>query len=307
MTPKLFLRMLLKKTKLRELRLHSTHYSSLLRYTAQKNVSPISLALSIMKKDAYFSHASAMWIHGLGKDDRNVFVNKEQSQKHTGSAPPALSQDAIHSAFRSKQRRSKLFYKHEESPITVLSGKHTGRMGVVSATAPSGHKVDVTSIERTLIDITVRPSYAGDVLVWGAGFGLAVRKKWPKVQDDFAQWAVRQRGNLALGNLHISSVDDSLVVAHLVAQHGVGPSKTPRVRYGAIESSLSKLAEFAAAKSAAVHMPRIGTGQAGGSWEIVGEIIEDTLCKKKVEVTVYDLPSAGKQVVEVRYFSCQNK
>jgi O-acetyl-ADP-ribose deacetylase (regulator of RNase III) len=135
-------------------------------------------------------------------------------------------------------------------------------------------------------------------LVWGAGFGRVVRKKWPKVQDEFAKWAVGQRGNLALGNLHISPVDESLVVAHLVAQHGVGPSKTPRIRYGAIESSLKKLADFAVAKSASVHMPRIGTGQAGGSWEIVGEIIEDTLCRKKVEVTVYDLPSAsGKSPV----------
>jgi hypothetical protein len=78
-TPKVFLRMLLKKTKLRELRLHSPHYSSLLRYTAQNNVSPISLALSIMKKDAYFSHASAMWIHGLGKDDRNVSVRQHMT------------------------------------------------------------------------------------------------------------------------------------------------------------------------------------------------------------------------------------
>ena len=171
MTPKAFLRMLLKKTKLRELRLHSPHYSSLLRYTAQGNVSPISVALSIMKNDAYFSHASAMWIHGLGKDHRNVFVNKEQSQKDTSSTP--LSQEAIHRAFRNKQRRSKLFYKYEENTITVLSGKHTGRNGVVSATAPSGHKVDVTSIERTLIDITVRPGYAGDVHAVFEAFRLA--------------------------------------------------------------------------------------------------------------------------------------
>jgi hypothetical protein len=171
MTPKAFLRMLLKKTKLRELRLHSPHYSSLLRYTAQGNVSPISVALSIMKNDAYFSHASAMWIHGLGKDHRNVFVNKEQSQKDTSSTP--LSQEAIHRAFRNKQRRSKLFYKYEENTITVLSGKHTGRNGVVSATAPSGHKVDVTSIERTLIDITVRPGYAGDVHAVLEAFRLA--------------------------------------------------------------------------------------------------------------------------------------
>jgi len=161
MTLKAFVRMLFKKTQIRELRLHSPHYSSLLRYTVQSNVSPISVALSVMKKDAFFSHASAMWIHGLGKDHRNIFVNKEQSEKDSNSA--SLSQEAIHRAFRNKQRRSKLFYKYEENTITVLSGKHTGRSGVGSATAPSGHKVDVTSLERTLIDITVRPGYAGDV------------------------------------------------------------------------------------------------------------------------------------------------
>ena len=171
MTPKVFLRMLLKKTKLRELRLHSPHYSSLLRYTAHNDVSPIAVALSIMKKDAFFSHASAMWIHGLAKNHRNIFVNKEQSEKKIGSSP--LSQEAIHRAFRNKQRRSKLFYKYEENTITVLSGKHTGRSGVVSATAPSGHKVDVTSLERTLIDITVRPGYAGDVPAVLEAFRLA--------------------------------------------------------------------------------------------------------------------------------------
>jgi hypothetical protein len=67
----------------------------------------------------------------------------------------------------------KLFYKYEENTITVLSGKHTGRNGVVSATAPSGHKVDVTSLERTLIDITVRPGYAGDVPAVLEAFRLA--------------------------------------------------------------------------------------------------------------------------------------
>ena len=103
-----------------------------------------------MKKDPFFSHAPAMWIHGLAKDHRNIFVTKEQSEKETSSSP--LSQEAIHRAFRNKQRRSKLFYKYEENTTTVLSGKHTGRNGVVSATAPSGHKVNVTSIERTLIE-----------------------------------------------------------------------------------------------------------------------------------------------------------
>ena len=130
-------------------------------------------------------------------------------------------------------------------------------------------------------------------LVWGAGFGRAVRKKWPKVQDEFAKWAVGHHGDFHLGNIHVSRVDDSLFVAHLVARHGVGPSKTPRVRYGAIENCLRKLADFALAQNATVHMPRIGTGEAGGSWDIVGEIVEDTLCQRQIDVTVYDLPTAA--------------
>jgi O-acetyl-ADP-ribose deacetylase (regulator of RNase III) len=131
-------------------------------------------------------------------------------------------------------------------------------------------------------------------LVWGAGFGRALRKKWPKVQDEFAKWAVGHHDDFQLGNIRLSQVDDSLVVAHLVAQHGVGPSKTPRVRYGAIEECLRKLAEFAVTHDASVHMPRIGTGEAGGSWDIIGEIVEDTLCERKINVTVYDLPAGNK-------------
>ena len=64
-------------------------------------------------------------------------------------------------------------------------------------------------------------------MIWGAGFGRAVRRKWPGVQEDFAKWAVGCRPEYSLGNIHFSRIDDSLTVAHLVAQHGVGPSRTP--------------------------------------------------------------------------------
>jgi O-acetyl-ADP-ribose deacetylase (regulator of RNase III) len=132
-------------------------------------------------------------------------------------------------------------------------------------------------------------------MIWGAGFGRAVRKKWPGVQEDFAKWAVGHRTECSLGNIHFSRIDDSLAVAHLIAQHGVGPSRTPRIRYGALEACLQKLADHAAATGATVHMPRIGTGEAGGAWEIVSEVVEDTLCNRKVDVTVYDLPTSAER------------
>lgn len=160
MTQQTFVQMLLRHTKLRELRLPSPSYSSLLRYGWGENVSPISIAISI-KGDAFFSHGSAMWIHGLGQDEENIFINSEQSAKPRNTG--RLTQDAIHRAFQNQQRRSKRIYKYQHATISVLNGKHTGRIDVGPSTSPSGHKVDVTSLERTLIDITVRPGYSGGV------------------------------------------------------------------------------------------------------------------------------------------------
>jgi hypothetical protein len=161
MTSHTFVQMLLTCTKLSELRLRSHHYSSLLRYSWEGKASPISVAISIKKDDAFFSHGSAMWIHGLSGDHENIFLNKEQSEKRRNSAQ--LSQEAIDRAFRNQQRFSRLAYKYKDAKITLLSGKHTGRLDVQSAVAPSGHQVEVTSLERTLVDITVRPAYSGGV------------------------------------------------------------------------------------------------------------------------------------------------
>jgi hypothetical protein len=47
--------------------------------------------------------------------------------------------------------------------------------------------------------------------------------------------------------------------------------------------------------NASVHMPRIGTGQAGGSWPVVEEIISETLTKVGIKVLVYDLPQGREK------------
>ncbi len=112
-----------------------------------------------------------MWVHGLSEDHNHIFINKEQSEKPRNSGQ--LSQEAIDRAFQNQQRRSKLTYKYQDATITLLSGKHTGRLEVEPARAPSGHEVEVTSLERTLIDITVRPAYSGGVSTVLGAFGQA--------------------------------------------------------------------------------------------------------------------------------------
>jgi hypothetical protein len=97
---------------------------------------------------------------------------------------------------------------------------------------------------------------------------------------------------LVLGNVHFSSVREDVDVASIVAQHGYGPSAQPRVRYNALREGLSRVAAVARQKGATVHMPRIGTGQAGGSWDVVEELIRLTLSAEDLRVTVYQLPGS---------------
>lgn len=125
---------------------------------------------------------------------------------------------------------------------------------------------------------------------WGAGFALVVRKKWPTVQESFRSWA-ENRANFQLGQTHVSAVDPTIGVFSMVCQHGYGPSPKPRIRYAHLKNCLEQLARFATQRQASVHIPRIGCGQAGGSWEIVRELIDQTLCRQGVRVTVYDPPN----------------
>ncbi len=143
----------------------------------------------------------------------------------------------------------------------------------------------VSGIKFSPTWLTIKPAN------WGAAFGLGVRVKWPTVQDAFREWA-QHPGNLRLGHTFHSEVSHELAVFQMVCQHGYGPMAQPGIRYAALRSCLQQLAEVATAKCGSVHMPRIGTGEAGGSWGLIQQLIDEALCAKGISVTIYTLPGS---------------
>jgi Zn-dependent peptidase ImmA (M78 family)/O-acetyl-ADP-ribose deacetylase (regulator of RNase III) len=129
----------------------------------------------------------------------------------------------------------------------------------------------------------------------GTGFAQALRSRIPAVQADFKEWVEANPRSLRLGNVRIVSLDNGMSVASVIAQKGYGPSASPRLRYVALETGLEHVAEVALKLGAAVHMPRIGTGAGGGDWEIIEELIRQTLCQRDVKVTVYDLVTSSDE------------
>lgn len=127
---------------------------------------------------------------------------------------------------------------------------------------------------------------------WGGAFARALRDEYPVAQEQFRQWMSAGDGHLALGTMHVAEVNDDLAVATLVAQKGYGQSQRPRLRYDALRTALASLAGEARRRHAAVHMPRIGAGMAGGEWRVIAELIETELNSGGVATIVYSLPGS---------------
>lgn len=126
--------------------------------------------------------------------------------------------------------------------------------------------------------------------VWGGGVAKLAAAKFPLAQKDFSSWLPSVPFHERLGTVHFARVNDNLTIASLVGQSGFGPSATPRIRYQALEQCFEKVKDFSVKESADVHLPRIGTGGAGASWEAVEEILRSVLVDAGISVTVYDTP-----------------
>lgn len=129
---------------------------------------------------------------------------------------------------------------------------------------------------------------------WGKGFALAVSARWKQPERSYRSlFACRCNGrSTALGCVDFINVDaeEGVWVANMIAQHGYGikPGQPPPIRYEALATCLMKVSLFCATgvRPTSIHMPRIGCGLAGGTWDKVLPIIEDKL--KFRNVFVYD-------------------
>lgn len=126
--------------------------------------------------------------------------------------------------------------------------------------------------------------------VWGGGVAREAAQKYPGAQKQFSEWLLQIPRRERLGHVHFSDIGDDTFIASLIAQEGYGASSSPRIRYAPLERCFFAVLRTALDHKASVHLPRIGTGQSGGAWDTVEEIIRDTLVAAGLHVTVYDLP-----------------
>lgn len=126
-----------------------------------------------LKPGGYFSHYTAVSFHGLTEQlPKTTYLNVEQASGSIESA--ALTQGNIDKAFRRAPRMSGNVAEVEGYRVCIISGKNTGRRAVIEGRPVEGAGLlRYTSLERTLIDIAVRPAYAGGVFEVKKAYELA--------------------------------------------------------------------------------------------------------------------------------------
>jgi len=120
---------------------------------------------------------------------------------------------------------------------------------------------------------------------------LAISDRWLEPQRVYRN-AFNSITPPMLGEVQFVNVTNDITVANIIGQHGIRSLKNKSapapIRYGAIRSGLHTIARHAHSSGATIHMPRIGTGLAGGNWRDVEPIIKDTLVAEGLDVFVYD-------------------
>ncbi len=130
---------------------------------------------------------------------------------------------------------------------------------------------------------------------WGKGFVLAVTKRWKQPEVEFRRWyAEHAANNFKLGEVQLVQAAADIWVANMIGQHGIYANRDgPPIRYNAVYTCLLKLVIETTRLNASVHMPRIGCGLAGGTWDKIEPLIGTTLCAAGVAVFVYDFESGS--------------
>lgn len=142
----------------------------------------LELLLGVVQH-SFYSHYTAMRIHGLTEQvPKTVYLSREKQGSSAFNAEhrEAFEQAAIDAAFSRPPRASQNEVTVGDIRVLLLTGAPHDEDGVTSGNVNLGDdrslKLRFTRIERTLIDISVRPFYAGGIAEVAKAFENAKAK-----------------------------------------------------------------------------------------------------------------------------------
>jgi hypothetical protein len=136
---------------------------------------PLLQVLSHLRSGVHFSHYTAMRMHGLTEQvPKSIYMTAERVN---AVDPAPLDLFAMEKSFAQPPRVSSNWVEYDGHRIYLLNGAFTDRLGVITKDVSDGgisqFSATLAGLERTLIDIAVRPFYAGGIFEVAKAYELA--------------------------------------------------------------------------------------------------------------------------------------
>ncbi len=125
--------------------------------------------------------------------------------------------------------------------------------------------------------------------VMGSGVAKALYTKFPEVKQMYHKFFEYPRGGSPLGLTQLVHTEQGKGIYNLFTQEYYGYDGKRYVNYAAICNCFMELAQYR--KGEKIAIPKIGCGLAGGDWNIVEQLINDTV-GDDLEIWVYTLDEA---------------
>lgn len=143
---------------------------------------PLLEVLLGLVDNSFYSHYTAVRIHGLTEQvPKTIFFNHERSGQPYGDQDAPYAQGAIDTSFTRPPRASNNEIEVGGQRIVFLQSANQDSLGITSGDVNFGGeralRLRYTGLERTLIDIAVRPFYAGGVFEVAKAFENAKELK----------------------------------------------------------------------------------------------------------------------------------
>jgi len=117
--------------------------------------------VSHLSPSSYISHYTAMFLHGLTEQvPRDIYINFPQ-KKHGGRV--YLNQEQIQESYLKPFKRSQKIAVFEDMWLIALNGKDSDIKPCYLMEHDYFGRIRIASLEKTMIDIAVRPEYSGGV------------------------------------------------------------------------------------------------------------------------------------------------
>jgi hypothetical protein len=160
------------------------------------------------------------------------------------------------------------------------------------------HKGDVLQDLPNNVPIVI-PHICNNKGGWGAGFVVALSKKWQLPEQKYRLWA--KEGAYIVNEIYIPfqlgksqcvKVENNVFVVNMVGQNSLVSSENPiPIKY----ASLVRCMEFVSKickklpNTVEIRAPKFGSGLAGGDWDFIEALINEIWVSSDLTVKIYEL------------------